>query len=105
MDEREHGVAFFPAVFACEPSGGLGEEDHSDEEEHSWYHLHTPGDTEGGGALDVAAAVGDATLNVNTVIERDGGVDVLEHDHDTPGDGPLLHADKTTTLGGGSLWG
>lgn len=31
--------------------------------------------------------------------------DVLEHDHDTPGDSPLLCADETTTLGGWSQFG
>jgi hypothetical protein len=28
---------------------------------------------------------------------------LLEHDHDTPGDGPLLETDQTTTLSWGSL--
>ena len=76
VDEGEHGVAVFPAVFAREPAGGFGQEAHADEEKDGRDHLDTPWDAEGGGAVDFRAAVGD-----------------VEHDHDAPGDCPLLSPD------------
>ena len=81
VDEGEHGVAVFPAILAREPAGGLGQEVHADQEEDRRDHLDAPGDTEGGRAVDLGAAVG-----------------YVEHDHDAPGDGPLLGADQTTSL-------
>lgn len=42
---------------------------------------------------DVSAAVG--------IFARNEDQHVLEHDHDAPGDGPLLGADQATALAGG----
>lgn len=35
----------------------------------------------------------------------DDSIDLLEHDHDPPGDGPLLCPDQTSTLAGRSQFG
>ena len=81
VDEGEHGMAVFPAIFAREPARGFGEEAHADEEKDGRDHLDTPRDAECGGAVDFRAAVGN-----------------VEHDHDAPGDSPLLSPDQTASL-------
>ena len=83
MDEGQDGVAFFPAVLAREPTGRFGQEAHADEQQDGRDHLQPPRNAECRGPVDLGAAVGD-----------------VEHDHDTPGDGPLLSSDKPTSLAG-----
>ena len=69
VHESEHGMAVFPA-------GRLGEEAHADEEEDCRDHLDAPWDAECSGAVDFRTPVGD-----------------VEHNHDPPGDCPLLSPD------------
>lgn len=68
--------SLLPAVLLGEPSGGLGQEGHGKEQEDGGEHLEAPWDTERSGAIDEGAAVGD-----------------VEHDKDTPSDGPYLKSD------------
>ena len=79
--ESEHGMALFPTILACEPTGWFGKEAHADEQEDGWDHLDPPWDAEGGGAINLGAAIG-----------------YVKHDHDAPGDCPLLSANQTTPL-------
>ena len=86
VSKDEDGLALLPAVLCGKPTRRLRKKHHTEEENDSRDHLESPRNTEGGGgAFDEAAAVGD-----------------VEHDHDAPGDGPLLRADETTALGGRS---
>lgn len=80
--------AVLPAVLAREPTWRLREEHHTEKEKDSWNHLESPWSTEGASAADERATVGD-----------------IEHDHNTPGNGPLLGADETATLRGGRNFG
>lgn len=57
VDQGENRQAFFPAVLAREPTGGLGEEQETGEEDKGRDHLDAPGDTESGVALGEAAAI------------------------------------------------
>lgn len=61
VDQGQNSVALLPAVLTCQPTGRLRQDRHSEEEENGRDHLKAPGDTEGGGAVNEAAAVGDAT--------------------------------------------
>lgn len=88
VDEGQDVFALLPAILAGEPTRGLGQEKHSEEEQDGRDSLQAPGNTEGGGAVNEGGAVGD-----------------VEHDQDTPGNGPLLSTDDGTTLGGGSQLG
>jgi hypothetical protein len=100
VDKSQHAVAFFPAVIARQPSvprsavsqpgfgdrdlpGTLWEEKESKKEEDGGNHLQAPWDAEGRCSVDVTAAVAD-----------------VEHDQNTPGDGPLLGADHSSSLAG-----
>lgn len=58
--------------------GGKEERESKDD---GWNHLQAPWDTEGRRPFDVATSIRD-----------------VEHDHDTPCDGPLLSTDHTATL-------
>ena len=102
VHEGEYGVAFFPAIFAREPTRGFGEEAHADEEQDRGDHLHAPRDPERGGALDFGAAIG--------YVEH-LGIDQLglseinfnhKYNHDAPGDCPLLSPHQTAPF---AWWG
>lgn len=88
MHECQHSMAFLPTIFPSQPSRRLGQEAHSDEQQDCGNHLQAPRHAEGGGAFDERTAVGD-----------------VEHDHDAPGDGPLLGTDETATFGWGRKLG
>jgi len=62
---------FFPAILLCKPTGRLREEHHSTEQEDGREHLKTPWDSECSSSMDIGASVRN-----------------VEHDKDTPGDGP-----------------
>ena len=76
VNEGEDGMAVFPAIFPSEPARRFGQEAHADEEEDGGNHLDAPWNAEGGRAVDFRAAIG-----------------YVEHDHDAPGDCPLLSSD------------
>jgi len=83
MGKHEYSLAFLPAVLGSEPTRRLGQKHHAEEENNGRNHLKCPRNAErGGGTADELAGVGD-----------------VEHDHDSPGDGPLLRAHQATTLG------
>ena len=69
MEQREGALGFFPTAVLREPTRGAGKEHESQAQQRAGKHLKTPGNAEGRGALDEAAAIGN-----------------VEHDHDTPGD-------------------
>jgi len=81
MDQDEDAFALLPTILGSEPTRRLRENHHSKKKEDGGNHLQTPWDTESSGAVDVGATVRD-----------------VEHDHDAPGDGPLLGTDETSTL-------
>ena len=82
VNESEDIMTFFPTVASSEPTGRLWREEQSDEENHGRNHLEAPRQAEGCIASDEAAAVAD-----------------VEHDEDSPGDGPLLCADDEASFG------
>lgn len=83
MNKGQDGVAFLPTVLPSEPARRLGREAETQEEQKGGDHLQSPRQTEGCRAVDEAGSVGD-----------------VEHDHDAPGDGPLLSTDQASTLAG-----
>lgn len=95
MDESEHGTAVLPAVLAGEPTRRLGKQHHHEEEEEGGDHLETPWDTPGGGVVLEGVLLANEGAAVGDVV----------HDEDTPGNGPLLHTDEATSLGGGGDFG
>lgn len=76
---------FFPATLLGEPSGGFSKDKGTGEQNDTGDDHDTPGDSKTGHAIDVRAAKAN-----------------VEHDHDTPSDGPLEEGTQTTTdvLGG-----
>lgn len=95
VNESKHGTAVLPAVLTGEPTRGLGKKHHHEEEEEGGDHLEAPWDTPGG------SVVLDRVLLAN----EGAAVGDVVHDEDTPGNGPLLHTDEATTLGGGRDFG
>ena len=89
VDQSENAVAFFPAVVAGEPTGRFRKEEHSDGKKESWDDLESPGNAERGWIGAGGGAVANEGASVANVV----------HDQDSPGDGPLLGPDETTTLG------
>lgn len=83
VNESEHVMSFLPTIFAGEPTRRFGKRHHSEEEDDCRNHLETPWNAECTGTVDKGTAVGD-----------------VEHDHNTPGDCPLLSSYKTTTFAG-----
>ena len=100
MNEGQNAVAFFPAVFASEPSivkqlarvaagdsrvdalpWGLGQQKEPEEKSDGRNHLQAPRDTESRRSVNIAAPVGD-----------------VEHDENAPCNSPLLSTDHTTTF-------
>jgi len=61
--------------------GGFGEEEQSEKQDDSRNHLQAPRDAERRWAICEAAPIGD-----------------IEHDQNTPGDGPLLCTNDTASL-------
>jgi hypothetical protein len=99
MEQREGAFGLFPTAVLREPTRGAGKEYEAQAQQRAGEHLKTPGNAEGRGASDEAAAIGN-----------------VEHDHDTPGDSmgprsarisgnsepqfhlrPLLATDQTTS--------
>lgn len=95
VDESEHSMAVLPAVLAGEPTRRLGKQHHHEEEEEGGDHLETPWDTPGGSVVLEGVLLANEGAAVGNVV----------HDEDTPGNGPLLHTNEATTLGGGRDFG
>lgn len=89
VHEGQHGTAVLPAVLAGEPTRRLGQKHHHEEEEEGGDHLEAPWDTPRGSVVLERVLLANEGAAVGDVV----------HDEDAPGDGPLLHADETTTLG------
>lgn len=51
VEPSEDLDGLFPTVFACQPTGGLGEEEETDKEDDARHDLNAPGNAERGGAL------------------------------------------------------
>lgn len=51
MNQRQNRVAFFPTIFARQPTGRLGEEKHANKKEDGGNHLDTPRNPEAGSAV------------------------------------------------------
>lgn len=79
------GEGFLSTALISQPTRGVREDGNTSKENNTRDDLDTPGDTESGVGLNEGATVLDKVL-----------------DQDTPGDGPLLEGDNTTTdvLGG-----
>lgn len=74
--ENKDLLTFLPTILGGEPARRLGEDNHAEEENDGGDHLECPGNSESGVTVDEGTSVGN-----------------VEHDHDAPGDGPLLRAD------------
>jgi len=83
MNVGQHNEGFVPAVLACEPTGGVGEEEEAGEEDDGRDQLDSPWDSEGGSAL---------VRVLGTTINEGGTVLNEVLDQDTPGDSPLLRS-------------
>lgn len=90
VDESKDSSAVLPAVLAGEPTRRLGKEHHHEEEEEGGDHLKTPWDTPSSSVVADGVVIANEGAAVGDVV----------HDENAPGDGPLLHTNEATTLGG-----
>jgi hypothetical protein len=103
VDEGEDVVRVVPAVLAAKPTGRLGQEDHTAEEDYCRDHLEAPRDTEGSGTFKERAPVlQDREHRKGLSCWEWVAYGNVEHDHDAPCDCPLLGSDQATTLRGWS---
>ena len=78
---------FLPAISLGEPVWGLGDENQSEEKKDCRDHLESPGSPEGSSRVD------------GTETDLTNAIRNIEHDHHTPGNGPLLSAYMFSMLG------
>lgn len=70
VDQSQNRLTFLPAVLAGQPTRGLREPDHADEEEDGGDHLDTPGNAEDGGAVVVGVLATNVGATERDAIER-----------------------------------
>jgi hypothetical protein len=59
VDESQNRMAFFPTIFACQPTRRFGKEHHCEEKAYRWDHLDAPRYTEGCCAVVVGVLTSD----------------------------------------------
>lgn len=90
MHKGKYTMALIPTILPRQPTRRLWQQHHHEEKEHARHHLKTPGHAERSGGVVGGVTAADHGAPVGNVV----------HNQDAPGDGPLLHADETATLGG-----